>query len=94
MFAADINFTVFDFYFLAGEGDDALDEVAVEAGGAAGGGRGGEDNDVAAFRLTEFVGEFVGEEKFAVVEVGIHGVAVDLVGLGDQQINQNRHRGG
>ena len=28
------------------------------------------------------------------MEVGIHGAAVDLVGLGDQKINQNRHRGG
>ena len=28
------------------------------------------------------------------MEVGIHGIAVDLMGLGDQKINQDRHRGG
>ena len=55
MFAVDINFAVFNFYLLAGEGDDALDEVAVEAGGAAGGGRGGEDDHVAAAGRAEFI---------------------------------------
>ena len=87
MFAVNINLAVFYFDPFAGKGDDAFDEIAVEADGAAGGGRGGENDHVAALGRAEFISQFVGEEKFAVMKVGIHGAAVNLVGLGNQKIN-------
>lgn len=46
-------------------------------------GRGCEHHNVTSLRALKFVTQFVRQQEFAIVEIGVHGTAIDLMGLGD-----------
>lgn len=54
------------------------------------GGRWGrEDDHVSSLRLAKAIGQLIGEQKLAVVEVGKHGAAVDLMGLSNEEVDED-----
>lgn len=77
-----------DFDGFAGNGNDSFDVIVFLVL------RGGEDNDVACLGPVKAVRDFIGKEVVAVVKIGVHGVAFDLVGGKEKKIDNNKDRQG
>lgn len=68
-----------------GEADNSFDIFVLTVGG------GVKNDDVASLGKLKAVGDFVGEEIFTILEVGHHGLAGDLVGLEEEEIDDQEN---
>ena len=83
--AVEKDVTIGDFDFVARDTNDPFDKVdPLVLGGM-------KDDHIPSFGLVEAVAHFVRQDIFAVVEVGFHTAAVDLVGLEKEKINQGKN---
>lgn len=80
----DIDFSAGDFNFFSGKSDDSFNKVDFGVAG------GFEHDDVAALGQAETVTNFVGKNVFSVVEVWLHRVAFDLVGLEEEEVHDDK----
>ncbi len=83
-FVINNHLVVLDFNFLFWKGDDPFNVLI------AGLGWGFKNDYIAPLGLFKFVGDFVGQNIFFIVEVGEHGVAVNLVDLGDEEEDDHK----
>lgn len=70
----DVGHAFFDLDGFAGKPDDALDVVHVVE-------RRFEDNDIAAFRFSKEIGEFIDDNALVFNEIGLHAGTVDDIAL-------------
>src|SRR3989344_5796813 len=88
LFVVNGHDIVFDFYGLAGQSDDSLNEKLSLIVDIA------EDNDFTAHGVAEAVADFVNQNIVAVLKGIFHGRAVDKEGLNDKVAYRDNNRKG
>lgn len=71
-----------------GEGNNPFDEFVFKIG------RGFENDNIATFGRAHAVGNFIGEEVFAVVEIGFHRGAFYFVRLENKEVKKQKDGNG
>ena len=82
----DVELVVFEEYRIAGKADDALDVIDILVSGRF------KNDDFTALGFVEFIFDFVGQNEFAVMEIGFHRRAVYLLRGHDEEIDHDHDR--
>lgn len=84
----NIYFSTFDHDSFAGKTDDPFNIIKLMIFGSF------KDNHVSAPGRGKAIGNFIRQNVFAVIKIGIHGIAFNLVRLNQKKVNHHKNRQG